>query len=327
MNAPEEGVEQLDVRTMWPHEALSFTPWLAKNLHLLGAELGLKLELIQTEQQVVSLFLDILAEEPDTGARVVIENQLEWTDITHLGQLLTYATCLDARIAIWVAPEFRHECAAALHKLNQWTDDAIRFYGVKVELVRKPGGDPEPRFRTVVSPGEWHTDRSLDPAAVRSARSQQHYDFFQPLIEDLIRTRFADRATQYFGHTGRFFPSKLADGVGYAVSFWQDAAWVTLHIRMGDNDRTKRIFDRLLVGRAEIESGIGAVPDAEWDWDRNDRFTFSSISVRKRGSIDDPPAELEQTRAWTLDLLPKFQRVFDPRVAQILAESPLTNDR
>ena len=47
MNAPEEGVEQLDVRTMWPHEALSFTPWLAKSLHLLGAELGLKLELIQ----------------------------------------------------------------------------------------------------------------------------------------------------------------------------------------------------------------------------------------------------------------------------------------
>ena len=67
MNAPEEGVEQLDVRTMWPHEARSFTPWLAKNLPLLGAELGLKLELIQTEHRVVSLVLDILAEEPDTG--------------------------------------------------------------------------------------------------------------------------------------------------------------------------------------------------------------------------------------------------------------------
>ena len=35
MTEPGEGIEQLDVHTLWEHEALKFTPWLAENLHLL----------------------------------------------------------------------------------------------------------------------------------------------------------------------------------------------------------------------------------------------------------------------------------------------------
>ena len=123
MTESEEGVELLDVRTKWPHEALDFTPWLEKqeNLDLLGAELGLTLKFVAREKQVGSMYLDILAREADTGALVAIENQLEETDLGHLGQLLTYATGLDAQVAIWVAPDFYHEYAQALHKLNRWT--------------------------------------------------------------------------------------------------------------------------------------------------------------------------------------------------------------
>ena len=326
MTAPEDGVEQLDVRTCWEHEALDFTPWLAKqeNLNLLGAELGLRLEFVEREKQVGSMYLDILAKECDTGALVAIENQLEETDLGHLGQLLTYATGLDARVAIWVAPAFYHEYAQALHKLNQWTGDDVRFYGVKIELVRKDGGEPEPRFRTVVYPGEWHLDRTLAPYA-KSAVWQQHDDFFRPLIAELRRARFADSATQYFDYTGRVLPSGLDDGIGYAVLFWKDGAWVTLNICMEDKDETKRIFDRLYADRAEIEASLGAVPDAEWEWDRYARFIFSTINVRKDGTIDDPPDALERTRAWMLDLLPKFKQVFDPRVKEILEKSRPTN--
>ncbi len=323
MTESEEGVEQLDVRTKWPHEALDFTPWLAEQEHLdlLGAELGLSLECAQTEVQVGSMYLDILAKERDTGALVAIENQLEESDLGHLGQLLTYATGLDARVAIWVAPAFYHEYAQALHRLNQWTRDDVRFYGVKVEVVRKDGGEPEARFRTVVYPGEWHLDRTL-PQGATSAAAQQHDDFFRPLITDLRRARFADRATLYTGYAGRIFPSGY-NGIGYAVSFWKDGAWVTLNISMDDNDETKRIFDALHTDREDIESRVA---DAEWEWDRNDRFTFSSISVWKQGTIGDAPEELQRTRAWMLDLLPKFRDVFDPRVKQILEEASPARD-
>ena len=172
MSAPEETVELLDVRTLWKDEALNFTPWLAKqeHLNLLGAELGLRLECAQTEVRVGSMRLDILAKERDTGALVAIENQLEESDLGHLGQLLTYATGLDARVAIWVAPAFYHEYAQALHKLNQWTRDGVRFYGVKIELVRKAGGKPQAPLPHGRAPGR--VAEGPHSGAVREVRAR-----------------------------------------------------------------------------------------------------------------------------------------------------------
>ena len=95
-------------------------------------------------------------------------------------------------------------------------------------------------------------------------------------------------------------------------------AWVTLHIQTDDNELTKRIFDELLAERNDVESSIDAGADPEWHWYRHNRFTFSSANVRREGSIDDSPKELDETRAWMLDLLVKFKETFDPRVARIL---------
>ena len=111
MTAPEEGIEKVGVRSKWKDEAYDFTPWLAKNLNLLGEELGVRLELVQEEKQVGPFSLDILAIDTDTGTMIAIENQLEETDHTHLGQLLTYASGCGVGIAIWVAPEFVFEHA------------------------------------------------------------------------------------------------------------------------------------------------------------------------------------------------------------------------
>ncbi len=159
MTASGEDVQRVDVHSMWPSEAYDFTPWLAEHLDPLGAELGLTLEEVRQEAPVGPYLLDILAKAPgeDGGdVLVAIENQLEWSDLLHLGQLLTYATGRDARVAVWVAPEFRRQLAEALHRLNEWTRDGISFYGVRVEVVGREGStELEPRFRRVVWPGGW----------------------------------------------------------------------------------------------------------------------------------------------------------------------------
>ena len=257
MTATEEGIENLEVRTKWPNEALDFTPWLAQNLNLLGEELGIRLELVQQEKAVGPMSLDILARDTDTKDLVAIENQLEWTDTHHLGQLLTYATGCDAHVAIWVATEFRHEYAKALHRLNEWTSDKSRFYGVKIELVRKSSNScPEPRFRKVVFPGGWNKDITLPIDPPMPPLAKKHHDFYQPLIEELVRSGFADRTRQNFGYTDRFFPSDLPNGVGYAVSLESgNSAWVTFHIQTGDNELNKRIFDELQAERKTSNAG------------------------------------------------------------------------
>jgi hypothetical protein len=84
-------LEREDVRKAWPNEAAYFTPWLAQAASLtdLGKIIGIELELVATEQNVGPFRADILCKDTLTGRYVLIENQLEWTDHSHLGQLLT----------------------------------------------------------------------------------------------------------------------------------------------------------------------------------------------------------------------------------------------
>lgn len=321
MSRSEQERPLVDVRTVWPHEALDFTPWLAENLDPLGEELGLRLEFIRRERPVGPFFLDILAKDTDSGDLVAIENQLEWTDFNHLGQLLTYATGCDARTAIWVAPEFRYELAEALHQLNDWTTTGIRFYGVKIEAaIVAEGSKPRPRFRKVVYPGGWDKDQTQAPGESESPEAQRFREFFEPLIAEAARTGILPAPpVQLFGHTGRYFPSPANQGIWYAATLeGANDAWVSCHIQTLDNALTKRIFDTLQEDRGHIEGTIEIDPAPEWHWRRHDRWTFSSVNIRKDGSINDPPEEQHQTRTWMLDLLDKIQRTLDPLVANIL---------
>ncbi len=321
MTTPEQGTEYVDVRSEWPHEALDFTPWLARNLDLLSEAVGLKLELVQEEAAVGPFYCDILAKEVDTGISAAVENQLEWTDHSHLTQLLTYAAGLDARIAIWVAPEFRYEHAATLHWLNKWTPGELRFYGVRVELVKTGTLSYEPKLQCVVSPEGWNKEITQPEGASTSPRSQQFNAFFQPLIIAMHKAGFANQPIQMFESNDRGFPSSLNPGIWYVVSLERNNyAWTTLHIRAEDRELTKQIFDELQRDKDEIEASITLAPGQEWHWNRHTSSNFSSINVRRDGSIDDPPEKLEETKAWMLDMLPKLREVFEPRLAEILRD-------
>ena len=317
-----EDNEIVGVRLKWPHEEQNFTPWLSKNLNLLGEKLGMPLELIQTEVPVGPYFLDILAKNPDTGVLVAIENQLEETDHTHLGQLLTYASGCGVGIAIWVAPEFGYEHAQAVDHLNRWTADAILFYCVKVEAIKNPAhSDLDAMFHKVVYPGGWNKDFTLKSGEMPSI-TRRYYDLFQPLITEMRRIGFADKFTQSFGRASRLFPSPSREGIGYEVSLvpWnnRNAAWVVLHVNTEDRELNKRIFDELHNNLEEIEPSIDPGLGAQWEWLRFNGAKFSQIGFSRPASIDDPPDKLEETRAWMLTLLPKLKEVFEPRLEKLL---------
>lgn len=150
-------MKPVNLRTGWAHEAGSFTPWLAdsENLSLLADTLGLRLELEGTEVNVGPFRADILCRDVEQDHRVLIENQLERTDHTHLGQILTYVAGLEVKTVIWIAADFTEEHRAALDWLNAATHEGYHFFGVQVELWRIGDSLPAPRFNLVAKPNDW----------------------------------------------------------------------------------------------------------------------------------------------------------------------------
>lgn len=150
-------IETVPVRDVWPHEALDFTKWLAReeNLAQLGEACSIDLEPIETESSVGAFSVDILAQESGTGRKVVIENQLEETNHDHLGKIITYAAGKAAEIVVWVVARARDEHRQAVEWLNSHTDDECSFFLVEIEVWRIGDSPMAPRFNVVESPNEW----------------------------------------------------------------------------------------------------------------------------------------------------------------------------
>ena len=164
--APEFGkLESVELREGWPSEAGDFTPWLAENLERLADAIGVSLELVNQEVRVEEFRADILAHSPENDCLVLIENQLEASDHTHLGQILTYLTGLDARIVVWIARDFREPHLSAVNWLNDHVGEPFAFFAVKVRLVQIEGSPLAPIFDVLAKPSEW--DRQLRQASSR----------------------------------------------------------------------------------------------------------------------------------------------------------------
>lgn len=149
-------LKRICLREAWKHEATEFTPWLSQteNLNQLADALGLsELELIGIEHQVGDFKLDIFCS--DDEGEVIIENQLEKTNHSHLGQIITYAAGVGAKKVIWVAESFRPEHIAAFEFLNQHTTHELNFFAVEIELWRIEQSPLAPSFNVVVKPNDW----------------------------------------------------------------------------------------------------------------------------------------------------------------------------
>ena len=80
----------------------------------------MELELVQTEVTVPQAGrVDIIARQTPTGAKVVIENQLERSDDSHCLRLLGYAASAEAYILVWVAQHFTDYHRSILNWVNE----------------------------------------------------------------------------------------------------------------------------------------------------------------------------------------------------------------
>ncbi len=200
MTIPDLGtLEEVNLREAWSHEAHSFTPWLAGHLDLLGNAIGVPLELEGQEVAVDAFSADILARNARDDSLVLIENQLETTDHSHLGQIMTYLAGLDAQTIIWIAADFREAHLSAIHWLNEHTADPFAFFAVKVKVVRIADSPMAPIFEVLAKPNLW--ERRLQ-AVAEETRSLSSIGEFRKAFWGHYLNRFPEE--QAYGATGGY---------------------------------------------------------------------------------------------------------------------------
>lgn len=149
-------LENVPLREAWPNEARDFTPWLANNLDRLESAIGIELEMVQTEAAVGQFSADILAHNPLDGSVVVIENQLEVSDHTHLGQITTYLSGLEARTVIWIARDFSSPHLSAIQRLNEETPDSFNVFAIRIKVMKIGDSQLAPVFEVLERPNDWY---------------------------------------------------------------------------------------------------------------------------------------------------------------------------
>ncbi len=308
---PLSKLERVPLREAWKHEASDFTPWLAEidNLNALADALGIsELVLVATEHWVGDFKLDILCTDGDE--QVIIENQLEKTNHSHLGQIIAYAAGVGAKKVIWVAESFRQEHAAALRFLNDNTTDELNFFAVEVELWKIGDSPLAPKFEVVVKPDEWaKTGREqARAAAVTTPTKQLQQKFWIALIEHL-----AAKAPQIRPQKPRA-QHWLNNSIGRA-GFGLNPTANTRDERLGvelwiPGPQAKQHFANLSAQKQDIETKLGF----ELDWQElPDAKAVRIASWYPNASIEDEQRWHEYID-WLTQRLVKMDAVLRPLV-------------
>lgn len=302
-------VKRIDLREVWPHEANDFTKWLAKpdNIVLLSEEIGVDINVISTEHPVGRFTVDILAEEGESEDKIIIENQLEYTDHSHLGQIITYASVLNAKYIIWVVRDVREEHRQAIDWLNDHTDSNLNFFIVLIELWQIGDSPLAPKFVTVSKPNDWKRvmSRGVERGVLNGVEAFR-LEFWTGLREFVkesgskIKLSEGSRGTDHWLDLKRERPDL---GVNFTVDTRIKAVTCNLII-----EHSTKMFNKLYELRQEIEKDLGLVGQLKWTDQLPDKKRFLVIRAQLECDFEDRES-WSKYYAWLVDIGGRFTDV------------------
>jgi len=311
-------LQRVDLRTIWQRESEDFTPWLAQpeNLAILGETVGLELELQARERQVGPFRADILCKDLDDDTYVLIENQLEWTDHKHLGQLLTYAAGLEAATIIWVAQSFTEEHRAAIDWLNRITEERFSFFGLEIELWRINDSLPAPKFNIVCKPNDWSKEIVVgpEPAGLTEIKrlQKEYWQAFLKVLATRTTTINAQRKTRpqhwMYHNIGR---------VGFRLMTFCNTQQERIGVIFEMHSlQAKEHFRFFLAQKADIEREAGI----DLEWRELPEKKSSRIKLERKNTDPKDRAAWPEQHAWLADKLILFDRIFRKRVSALVVD-------
>ena len=305
-------LRKIELRDIWATEAQDFTPWLAseENLTLLGEALDLELELKGQEVSVGPFRADILCANLDDGSDVLVENQLERTDHTHLGQLMTYAAGLHTATIVWVAADFQDDHRAALDWLNEITDERFRFFGLEIELWKIGASPAAPKFNIVSKPNDWSraAARAVSNADLPE-RKVKYQKFWQGFVAHL---NAADSGIKPQAprpqHWMNFSIGRSGFQLMARLSLQRQELGVGLETKMDGKDA----FDGFYEQRESIGASLGFEPE----WQRLDGKKMTRVGLSDNFDVTDE-AQWASCYEWLEDKLNRLNQTFRPIVADL----------
>jgi hypothetical protein len=308
-------LEQVDLRKVWQNEAGQFTPWLAQvdNIALLADTLGLELEVEAQEKGVGPFRADFVCRDTSDGTLVLIENQLERTDHTHLGQLMTYAAGLDAVTIVWIAERFTDEHRAALDWLNEITGEKVGFFGLEVELWRIGNSPVAPKFNIVSRPNDW-TKFGPGPAGGGMSDTRQlQLEYWRAFANLLVERKSKIKPTQPMPrHYMTVRIGRPNVHLAALIDTMKRQIAVELYFACPD---AKKHYKQLEADKDAIEAAIGG----KLDWRELPAKKASRILLLRENSPIDERALWPAQHEWLWKSLENFDEVFRPRVKALPA--------
>lgn len=308
-------LERVELRDVWQHEAYNFTPWLAEagNLAILSRELGLDLELVGQEVAVGPYAADIVCKDSFDGTHVLIENQLEKTDHSHLGQILTYASALEARTVVWIASRFTDEHRAAIDWLNEITHDEWQFFGLEIELWRIGNSAPAPKFNIICRPNDWSRAVRDEAAKAETATPTQAIQLkFWSAFRDYMVAKGLRAPKPSAQSWQSFRVGRTGFSIEGVIKRSEQQMLVRLYI-VCDDLPPKAVFRYLLARKAFIEQALGM----SLEWHELPDKKGSVIYVVRNDADLDNEANWPQLHIWLETTIAAMERVFRPLITPL----------
>lgn len=294
--------EITNLREVWPHEALNFTPWVAENVDLLGDAVGLDITVDETESSVGDFNVDIYASETGTDRKIIIENQLEDTDHDHLGKLITYASGKGADVVIWVVKHAREEHKAAIEWLNNHTDEKIGFFLCEIKLFQIGDSDIAPSFTVVERPNDWA--KEIKKVERNSPRHHKRMEYWTAFNDYAFKNHeFAKQFKQRKPSTNHWMDLSIGTSVahlGITMIQKRNETGVELYI-----NEDKELFKQLFEKKESIESETGLT----FEWMELPERSASRILATNPADFENPEKWSEQFE-WIMSTSMKMKKAF-----------------
>ena len=312
MNNKLGRLRKIELRNIWQNEANDFTPWLAgeENLQLLGDTIGIDLEFESQEKDIGPFRADIVCLNTADNSFVLIENQLEKTDHTHLGQIMTYAAGLKAVTIVWVARRFTDEHQATIEWLNDVTKENINFFGLEIELWQIGDSPTAPKFNIVAKPNEW-TKSTPSVSRELSPTKQLQFNFWRQFREYAIENAQRIKPTKGLPqHWMNVSLGRSHFGMYAFVDTQKKRIGVRVFLEGAD---AKPHYHLLAADCEQIEAEMGE--KLVWDELPDKKSSYISSYNQDADPVDESawPAYQE----WLLIKLEKFHEVLSDRIKNL----------